>query len=160
MLGFVLPPQIGLIFVLIKPQIGIGVTLFWFFEEWRKGGLKQVVRTFMPVTIFFLISFLLYGFWPLHFKDTLAIVEETKSGMGFNYNSSLWPYGLIIGFFLLARSIYKEDKKLGIMSSPFLSPYTIMSTYGAPLIALAEKPLFFVTFWLLLWSLVLFKALL
>jgi hypothetical protein len=160
MLGFVLPPQIGLIFVMIKPQIGIGITIFWLIESWRTGGLKQVIKIFAPVTLTFLISFALFGFWPLRFAETLSLAEDAKSNMGLYYNSSLWPFGLIIGFALLARSIYARDKRAGIISSPFLSPYTIMSTYGAPLVALADRPLFFVIFWLILWSPVLLRMIL
>jgi len=48
-LGFVLPPQIGLFFIIIKPQVGIGVGLYWLVEAWRAGGWQRVLRTFRPV---------------------------------------------------------------------------------------------------------------
>lgn len=160
MFGFVLPPQIRLIFVLIKPQVGIGITIYWFVENWRIGGVKLVLKTFMPATLVFLISFVIYGFWPLNFIGTLALAESTKENIGLDYNSSLWPYGLIIGFSLLAHSIYKRKRRSSIMSSPFLSPYTIISTYGAPLVALINKPLYFFILWIILWLPVLFKFLL
>src|SRR6185503_15288698 len=67
MLGFVLPPPIGLIFVLIKPQVGIGIAIFWFVEAWREGGIRQLGRTFWPFLAMTLLSFALYGFWPRHF---------------------------------------------------------------------------------------------
>lgn len=44
LVGFVLPPQIGLFFILIKPQMGLAVALFWLVEAWREGGLREVIR--------------------------------------------------------------------------------------------------------------------
>jgi hypothetical protein len=160
MLGFVLPPQVGLIFVLIKPQIGIGITIYWLVESWRGGGLKLVLKTFMPVILVFLVSCIVFGFWPLNFLETLSLAESTEAKSGLDYNSSLWPYGLIIGFPLLAHSIYARNKQAGIMASPFLSPYTIMSTYGASLVALINNPIYFFILWVLLWAPVIFKSLL
>src|SRR5690606_20758783 len=46
--GFVLPPQIGLFFVLTKPQMGSAVAVFWLVEAWREGGFKEAVRVFGP----------------------------------------------------------------------------------------------------------------
>lgn len=33
-LGFVMNPQLGLFFVMIKPQLGIAVAVFWLFQSW------------------------------------------------------------------------------------------------------------------------------
>lgn len=159
MLGFVLPPQIGLIFVLIKPQIGIGVTIYWLVDAWQAGGIKQVIKTFSPVTLVFLASFAAYGFWPLRFFETLALVDHTKATLGFNYNSSLFPYGIIIGLFLLHRTITRKDKRAGIAAGPFFSPYTVMATYGAPLVTLIDKPWFFIIAWAITWIPVLARLL-
>ncbi len=37
-LGFVLPPQIGLFFITTKPQIGIAVGLYWLVDIWLQQG--------------------------------------------------------------------------------------------------------------------------
>jgi hypothetical protein len=81
-LGFVFPPQIGLFFVLIKPQIGGAVALYWFVESWRRGGLREFVRIFWPITVASLVSFLLFGLWPLR---TLGRSVDVS------WNASLWP---------------------------------------------------------------------
>jgi len=47
LLGFVLPPQVGLLLVVIKPQVGWIVALFWFVEAWREGKWKKVFVTFI-----------------------------------------------------------------------------------------------------------------
>jgi hypothetical protein len=157
MLGFILPPPIGLIFVLIKPQVGIGIAVFWLIEAWREGGFRQVIKTVLPVTILILIAFALYGFWPLHFLQTLAMAREIKSAHGFIYNVSLWPYGAILGLVMLIQSIRTKEKRLSVMSGPFLSPYALTATYGTSLLAWIDKPLIFFVAWLLTWSLLLLK---
>ena len=47
-IGFVMPPQIGLFFISIKPQIGFAVAPFWMIEAWRQGGWTQLIKTFAP----------------------------------------------------------------------------------------------------------------
>src|SRR5215211_6482584 len=64
-LGFVMPPQFGLFFISIKPQIGIAIAPFWLVEAWRAGGWWQVIKTFAPFTLVLLLSFVIFGFWPL-----------------------------------------------------------------------------------------------
>jgi len=151
MLGFIFPPQIGLIFVLIKPQVGIGIAIYWFVEAWREGGIRQIARTFSIVIVLYLISFALYGFWPLYFRNTLTLAEQTQSTLGLNYNSSLWPLGSIIGLALMVKSIIAKTKHLSIMASPFLSPYALIATYGTSLLALCDTPWIFIVAWLLTW---------
>ncbi len=86
-LGFILPPQIGLFFVSIKPQVGIGVAIFWLVEAWRKGGWREVVRVFWPITAALALSMLIFGLWPLRFA--------TQTGVG--WNASLWPMSIPVG---------------------------------------------------------------
>lgn len=83
LLGFIMPPQIGLFFIAIKPQIGLGVGLFWLIEAWRRNGFREVVHVFWPVSLAFLISFFIFGLWPLRFRDTLTLTRA--------HNASLWP---------------------------------------------------------------------
>ncbi|MFN8462081.1 MAG: hypothetical protein U0X93_09975 [Anaerolineales bacterium] len=61
LLGFVLPPQVGLILLAIKPQVGIGLGLYWFITIWKYKGLKEVAMAFAPVTILLLVSFVIYN---------------------------------------------------------------------------------------------------
>jgi hypothetical protein len=65
-LGFILPPYLGLFFVMMKPQIGAGVALFWLIQAFRSGGIRQVLVVFSPVTIAFLLSFLIFGLYPMN----------------------------------------------------------------------------------------------
>ena len=128
--GFLLPPQIGLFFVLIKPQIGLAVALYWFVEAFRKGGWKEIVRVFSPVVAGFLLSFLVFGFWPL---QASAYPPE---GM----NVSTYPYGLLVGAGLLTFAIHKRSFPLAILASPFFSPYVGVTSLIFPFLALVTLP--------------------
>lgn len=127
LLGFVLPPQIGLFFLAIKPQIGIGVALFLLFEAWRLGGLREIIRITWPVTLSLVISFVLYGFWPLRFKETLLLTQA--------YNASLWPSSIPVGLALLISAIRKHNIRPAAAASPCLSPYVLLHAWSGALVS-------------------------
>ena len=142
LLGFVMPPWLGLIFVMIKPQVGIGIAVYWFIEAWRNGGFKQIFKTFTPVAIAFLTSFWLYGPWLLRFKTTLELSVD---------NMSIFPNGFFIGLVLLAYSIHRNEKRAAMASGPFLSPYVLQFTWSVPLLALINDTWLLFVAWLGLW---------
>jgi hypothetical protein len=142
-LGFVLPPWLGLFFVTVKPQTGFAVAIWWFFDAWRRQGIKGVVRTFAPVTAAFLLSFVLYGFWPLGMFNVL--------GYGRDFNASLWPLSIPIGLALLVTSIQKQDVKLAMPASPFLSPYVLFHAWSSAVFAFVTDPVRLTTIVVGLW---------
>ena len=119
MLGFVLPPQIGLFLILTKPQMGSIVALFWFVEAWRKGGYKEAFRVFAPVTIAFLLTFLVFGFWPLR-SGSLVTIE---------HNASFWPATIPIGLCLIVASLRKRNMKFAMAATPCLTPYIMFPSW-------------------------------
>jgi hypothetical protein len=125
-IGFILPPQIGLFFILIKPQVGIGLALFWLWQAWRTGGAREAVRVFAPVTIALLLSFLLFGFWPTRVGSLSAAA----------WNVSLWPYSIPIAFVLLVAAIQNKKAGLSISASPFFSPYLASITWPVAILGL------------------------
>ena len=131
-LGFAFPPAIGLFFVIIKPQTGFAVAIFWLFEAWRSGGIKQVIKVFMPVTAALLISLLFYGLWPLGMFGVL--------GYGADFNSSLWPMSIPIGLVLLTSSIQHRRINHAMAASPFLSPYALFHAWSSAVISLIQTP--------------------
>ena len=123
-LGFVLPPQAGLFLVLLKPQIGAGVALFWLVEAWRRGGVREAVRVFTPVSFAFILSFLLYGPYLLHFGDAV--------GKSWNLAAAVWPLLLPVGAVLIYGALRERSQGKAILSAVFLSPYV-----AAPSLAVA-----------------------
>ncbi len=112
-LGFILPPQLGLFLVLVKPQLGIAVALFWLVQAWRAGGLREVMRVFLPVTIAYILSFIFYGFY---FSGAADLVHA-------KWNASIFPSGIPIGLLLIVLSLIKKDIRFAIAASPFLVTY-------------------------------------
>ncbi len=149
LLGFVLPPPIGLFFIAVKPQTGFAVGIFWLVEAWRTGRMRKVVRTFAPITGAFLISFVLYGLWPLQLGTVL------KYGSGFN--SSLWPLSLPVGLALLVTSIQKRQMAYAMPASPCLSSYVLFHSWSSAMAALITLPLQLITAVVGLWIVVLMR---
>jgi hypothetical protein len=132
-LGFVLPPQIGLFFLMIKPQIGIAVALFWLIEAWRQNKLMEILRVFAPCGLAFLGSFLIYGFWPMRFGAEI----------GLWWNASLWPVSIPVGIVLLVAAIRRQEMRFAMAASPCFSPYVLLHSWiGALLGLVAQTPEF------------------
>lgn len=125
--GFILPPQIGLFFIAIKPQIGIAVGPFWLIEAWRQGGWKQVVVTFAPFAVVLLLSFALFGLWPL---DALRVTSDVW------FNASLWPMSIPVGLALFVTAVRKREIKYAMAASPCLSPYVLFYSWTGALLAI------------------------
>ena len=132
-LGFILPPQIGLFFVVLKPHIGLGVALFWLVEAWRDGGATRVLKVFGPVALAFGLSFVIFGLWPLRFSQLLGV-----SG---SWNSSLWPMSLPVGLALLAAAYRSRKIQPAMAAAPCLSPYLVMHSWVTGLVAILDRPL-------------------
>ena len=125
-LGFVLPPQIGLFFVSTKPQIGIGVAIYWFINIWHRQGWREVIRTFTPISIALLLSFAIFGWWPLRFETQLNLW----------WNASLWPVSIPVGLALMVAAIRKSSLSHAMAASPCFSPYVLLHSWVGALYAI------------------------
>lgn len=148
--GLWMPPQIGLFFVLIKPQVGFAVALYWMYSIWRESGWRETLRVFAPVTVAYLLSFWMYGFWMAQLDGMNANPE----------NMSAFPYSVPIGLLLVYISIRDRDKNLSSFSSPLLAPYASQFSYSVSLLSLFNRPALFLLAWILLWLPVLARYLL
>ena len=129
LIGFVLPAPVGLFFVLIKPQMGVVMVLFWLTEAWRDGGIKKVFWTFLPVTISLLLSFVFFGNW---------VIGRQSDLLDSFWNASLWPWALPIGLTLTALAVRDRRKDYGMAGSPFLSPYLAYHSWASVLVGLLQ----------------------
>jgi len=138
MLAFVTPAPISLIFAAMKPQIGIGIALYWMIYGWELGGIRLMIRWSLPVVILLAGSFALYGFWPLTFI-----------GKGDNpVNISIFPYLIPLGIYFL----WTKKKRAAMAAGPFLSPYHTVFTLAVPLVALLDHPKLLAVASALLWA--------
>jgi hypothetical protein len=132
LMGFFLPPQIGLFFVLMKPQMGMIMAVFWLVEAWRKNGIRQVIKIFSPVTVALLLSLVIFGNW-----------AATRGVNPINtfWNSSWWPWSIPFGLVLTAVSLRDRRRDLAMAASPFLSPYIAHGSWICVVAALLPKKL-------------------
>lgn len=133
LLGLLLPPQLGLILLAIKPQSTLGVLLFYLVEAWRKGQLREVIAQFWPLAAMSLLSLLIFGLWPLRVRD--------YAGYAGSFNVSLWPYGIPIGLTLLAIALRDRRRDAALIASPFLSPYMVLIGWTEALAGLIPRTL-------------------
>jgi len=140
LLGFVLSPQIGLFFLALKPQIGFVLMIYWAYIAFRE---KHFIRTFAPFIIVTLISFLLFGFWPIKMLTVPAIP-----------NASIWPESIPFGLFLLVMALHKKKERIAQAISPLLSPHVMLHSWVTILMALAPDTPELVTASLSAWLLV------
>lgn len=150
LLGFVLPPQIGLFFIAVKPQTGFAVGIFWLIEAWRKGGWREVLRVFAPVTVALLLSFVLYGLWPFNFGGVIGIAQT--------FNASLWPVSIPVGLALLVTAIRRREICFAMPASPCLSPYVLFHSWSAALVALSTQTVEMVAAVIGLWLAVIIRG--
>jgi hypothetical protein len=117
--GILFPPAWGLFLLVIKPQIGFGVTLFYLVETYRLGRFRQVLKTFVPVSAAYLLSALFFPVW----------IERMLNNPQNPWNRSVFPYAIPLGIFLLWLSIRKRNPYFALASAPFLVPYHTFYTY-------------------------------
>jgi hypothetical protein len=142
-LGFILPPQIGLFFVLIKPQVGFAVALFWLGQSWQIGGWKQVTKIFSPVIIGYILSFITYGYHPLFGANLIDI----------HYNVSLWPWSIPFGILFLIFALKSRKLNWSLLASPLLAPYIAFHSFHGVFLALVKRPILLVIAVIIVWLL-------
>jgi hypothetical protein len=134
LLGFVLPPQIGLFFVVIKPQMGLMVAVYWLIQSFRQGGLRETVRVFWPITLVTLLSFALFGLWPLFTLQNAPADAQ--------FNASLWPYSIPAGLVAMAAAFRKNRIEYAMAASPCFTTYITFHSWVGAVAALAGSRLY------------------
>jgi hypothetical protein len=145
LLGFILPAPIGLFFAILKPQIGIGMVIYWLIEAYRLGGIRRVAITFAPVTIALAVTFAMYGNW---FAGSNLIHAA--------WNWSIFPFGIPIGLALLAGSFYWKKKYLAASAGPFLAPYVALYSWYIALIGFFDNEILMILTVIIMWAVIYF----
>ncbi len=129
LLGVVMPPNIGMLLLASKPQLGIGVIIYQLVESGRTGGARRIASDFWPLVTFTLLSLAVYGLWPLRFGDEL----------GLWWNASLWPGSIPFGLAFIAIAVTKRRVRAALVASPMLSPYVLLHSWVGALAATLES---------------------
>jgi hypothetical protein len=129
-LGLLMPQWLGLFLLLAKPQLGIGIAVFWVFQAWKEGGWQKVLRIFSPVAFAFIISFVIFGLYPLRNPDDYLTKIQ---------NFSMWPVSIPFGVAFLLFSVRKKDERLAMISSPLLSPYVQPQSWSIAILGVVHE---------------------
>jgi hypothetical protein len=149
LLGAVLPAPVGMVLVLVKPQIGAALALFWAIEAWRTSGWRGVLRVVGPVALLYLASFAVFGFWPAVYARFVPLAGIT---------ASLWPVALPVGMVLLAQALRSREPRWAMAAGPCLSPYVLFHSWIIALAAVLPDRLITLVAWAGIWVLVLLRV--
>lgn len=127
-LGYILPPVFGSLVILAKPQIGIGLLVFWAFKAWKKDRVLGVMKIFLPSLILIAVSVWLFPEW----------IPAMTNLPDIWWNTSLWPQAIPLGVAMLYFAIKRNDSNLAVSSSVFFTPYLAWQGWFAGLIGLVE----------------------
>ncbi len=127
-IGLLLPPWLGLFFVLAKPQLGVGIAVYWLARAWRRGGLVGIALTFGPLTVAALLSVALYGPW------FLATNPGRLTAAG--WSLTLWPWTVPLGLLLIVMAIRRRWPGLALFGGALLSPYMAYYSWTAAALGL------------------------
>src|SRR5574341_1447026 len=131
LIPFALPPQIGLFLVLVKPQMGLMVALFWFIQSLRHGRMRETARVFWPVTLATLLSFALFGLWPLEALRNAPVGES--------FNTSAWPLSIPFGIVAMLAAFKTERVEYAMAAGPCFTTYITFHSWVGALAALAKS---------------------
>lgn len=130
LLGLVMPQSLGLVLLAIKPQMTMGIMLFWAWQAWRE---KRLVKTLVPLAIITPISFVLFGNWIM--DKTTTYTQFVNAG-----NASFFPFSLPIGFALMVAAMRMNDIRFALAASPCFFPVLTPQCWIAPMLALVTMP--------------------
>jgi hypothetical protein len=119
--GILLPPVHGLFLLIMKPQIGFGVAVYYFVEIFKKDGIWKVFQTFAPVVIAWLVSALLFPEW------IQRMIRNPQVHVV--WNNSLFPYLIPLGLLLLWLAFRNKNPYFAMASSLFFAPFYNFPTY-------------------------------
>jgi len=147
-IGLLLPPRWGMFFVLIKPQVAGMVALWWTVEAWREKAWRGVWALWWPVTLAFVASVILFGWWP----------GRSASMAEFWWNASLWPWSIPAGLVLLGVSLWRRDWRYALAASPLLTNYVLLHAWAGAVLATVHNTRLLAVVVGVLWFLVLRQA--
>lgn len=137
MLALVTPAPASILLAMTKPQIGIGMGVYWLVTSYNAGGAWLVVKNFYPAIILLMLSFLFYGNWLASTHQTLRLP----------WNLSIFPYLIPLGVYLL----WTRKKQNVLMAGLCLTPYLTVVSLMAFFIAWLKYPVLGGTAWAVSW---------
>ncbi len=122
-LGLVVPAPFGIVLLMLKPQIGVAVTLYYVLSALVYRGWKDAVLYLAPVLVLFTVSLIFFGDWYQVFLDAARL----------SYNTLLfYPLGVPVGLALIVAGVARRNVGFALMAIPFVTPYMNHHTWAFP----------------------------
>jgi hypothetical protein len=117
-LALFLPPWASVLIMMIKPQLGLPVAVFYGLSILLDGSpLKARIGKLAKLTVPFMLAFglsvLVYGDW---FIQSAGAVTQP-------WNSAPWPHAVVVGLFLIWQAVSRRDVRWALIAIPFVTPY-------------------------------------
>jgi hypothetical protein len=117
--GVFIPPAWGLLLLMVKPQIGLGVAFYYLVESFRQGKIRKVIQVFTPITLAYLLALVIFPIW---FERMINQPENM-------WNRTMFPYSIPIGLFFLYIAIVRRNVFFAMAATLFIAPYTTFYSY-------------------------------
>mgnify|MGYP005838343185 CR=1 FL=1 len=132
--AYLLPPAGAIALTVVKPQVNAG------------AGWRAIRKQPWTVIIILVLAISVWAIWDWPFS-----VKPPPSGNPAErspWNWSLWPVGVI-----LAPALFFNDRRGGMLVSPFLFPYAGVQSLIGPMLVAATLPWWvFLPVWLGTWA--------
>lgn len=122
--GLFLPAAWWPVVAISKPQTALGLG----FQALQREHIKQAV---MILTVVVGVSLLIFGLWPVKILQVPLPTEYD-----WNIWKGIWPWSLIPGIALVLWGVARKSERHLLAASPFLMPYTTLSGFIGPWLAL------------------------
>lgn len=109
------PAWIALPVLALKPHLTVGAMIVLAARSVKARRWSD----FAPLVGLVVISFALFGFWPLSWGEA----GRFSAAYGFNVAESAWPYLFVAGMAILVEAVRTDDPILGLAAGAFLSPH-------------------------------------
>lgn len=136
-----MPPVLGFLAALTKPQIGIGYAIFLLIDWVREKKLSSLFLALVLGGGGILISLWL----GMPFSGRLISVP---------WNTSLFPYSLIPGIILLITALYLRKREWSLVASPMMAPYLTFHSWVT--VFMINKPRYLLFAFTVSWVIYLF----
>jgi hypothetical protein len=147
--GLLLPPEVAVYFLALKPQVGAGAMAYLALTVYRTRGFRGLLRVFLLPCLVSALTFLAYGLKASDAKGTL--------GMPWNASPVIllgWP-SLLIGAILFTCAIMRhspaEGARISMAATPFFCPYVGTQSWISCLPALMRSKALYIM-WVITWG--------
>lgn len=148
-LGAVISPFLGIPLLLLKPQVGIGLILYYTIHYFAEPGIdRETLIGFEAAAIIGLCILIAPGM--------IASFNSVS-----NVNLSLLRHGFILAFLsiwvggaLTVSGVATRNKALALAASPFFAPYVAFNSLAGLLAPLGKRPLYMGALSVLSWVVV------